>query len=206
MGNRNATTYIDYQQRAAEFKVGDMVFPVGASVNDALGRVVAVYPAIGQLDIEWPAGAKRMPVEDVQRVQKELGVAPEKDHSSVPGDPGSVAVSTGPEQARKATRGQLFISAGRVSNAFVKRALYWAAKNRHYKATKAECESGRYLCPRCKDVVLRPAPYERSDGVSVDLLGCTGCLFLIKPCDIIGHPDYIDDEAPPELLASGTVG
>lgn len=189
MGTRHATTFIDYQQRAAEFKVGDMVFPVGSTVNEALGRVVAVYPAIGQLDIEWPAGAKRMPVEDVQRVHNETGVAPQPDHTSVPGDPGTVPVSTGPETPRK----RASEAVARVTDAFVKRALYWAAANRHYKATKAELESGKYTCPKCKEGTLQPAPYERSDGTSVKLLGCKSCLFLIKPCDIIGDPAYIDD-------------
>ena len=38
---KTATTYIDYQQRAAEFRVGDAVVPLYAS-SDHAGRVVAV--------------------------------------------------------------------------------------------------------------------------------------------------------------------
>ena len=46
---------INYQQRAVEFQVGDSIVPFGVPAEKA-GRVVAVYPAIGMVDVEFPSG------------------------------------------------------------------------------------------------------------------------------------------------------
>lgn len=188
MTTRQATTYTDYQQRAREFKVGDMAFPVAPGVGDALaGRVVAVYPAIGCVDLEFAWGSGRYPVEELQRVTDISTKPPAPDAATVPGDAGTVRV---PGVSRKAVQ--------RVSRAFVKQALYWAARNRHYKATRPELDAGKYACPKCKDEssYLRPASYEMSEGQRVHVLGCPQCLFLIKRCDIIGDPDFEEHGEP----------
>lgn len=189
MGNRSATVYVDYQQRASEFAAGDMAFPLGTSSDEVIGRVVAVYPAIGMVDIEFPHGSGRYPVEEVEKATSSVGTPPSPEYSSIPGGNGSVSVPGGPTATNRTA------ALDRLTHAFVKKALYWAAKNRHYKATKAELDSGSYTCPKCKEGVLQNAPYERMDGSSVKLLGCRSCLFLVKPCDIIGDPSYIDDDA-----------
>lgn len=193
-GNRHATVYVDYQQRASEFSVGDQAYPLagGSTDESQAGRVVAVYPAIGQVDIEFPWGSGRFPVEDVQRVTGIAAIPPNPEHTTVPGGVGSTAVPGGP-QARQAAM------LDRVTHAYVKKALYWASKDRHYQATKAELDGAGYTCPKCKESVLRAAIYKRSEGRSERLLGCGTCLFLIKRCDIIGDPDYetgdyIEDE------------
>lgn len=204
MISRVATTYVDYQQRAAEFSVGDLAYPLasdGSTDESQAGRVVAVYPAIGQVDLEFPWGSGRYPVEEVQRVTDVAAKPPSVEHSTVPGGAGSVRVPGGP-QGRTPKE-----ACDRVSLAFVKQALYWASKDRHYRATKGECDSGRYACPKCKrnadleeTPYLRPANYKRVDGRSHRLLGCPHCLFLIKREHIIGDPAYdehvhSDDEA-----------
>jgi len=203
MGARTATVYVDYQQRASEFSVGDRAFPLagGSTDESQAGRVVAVYPAIGQVDIEFPWGSGRYPVEDVQRVTDIVAIPPDAEHATVPGGAGTVNVPGGPVAKRAA------MAIDRVAHAFVKSALYWASKNRHYRATKDELDGGKYACPRChpheesgERPYLRPANYKRQEGQSHRLLGCPSCLFLIKREDILGDPSYIEDEATEDGL------
>lgn len=195
MGQHHATTYVDYQQRASEFFVGDLAYPLagGSTDESQAGRVVAVYPAIGQVDIEFPWGSGRFPVEDVQRVTSVAAIPPNLEHTTVPGGVGSVTMPGGPHPR--------VVSADRVARAWVKSALYWASVDRHYQATKAELEAGGYICPKCKEGTLKAAVYKRSEGKSERLLGCSLCLFLIKRCDIIGDSDYEDGEYIEEALA-----
>jgi len=175
---------VDWQQRAREFSVGDKVYPFGGDAYLS-GRVVEVFPAIGMAEVEFPNGSKRMPVEDLQKHEEEV-VPPQTEN--VPGGAGSVSVPGGPGKA-----------AQRVAEAFVKKALYWAAKDRQYRATSMESQGGRFTCPRCKEETLRKAVYKRAEGVSERLLGCPRCLFLIKRSDIMGHPDYEPCASPEEL-------
>jgi len=196
VSERQATVYVDYQQRASEFSVGDLAYPLagGATDESQAGSVVAVWPAIGQVDIDFPWGSGRYPVEEVQRVTDISIIPPNAEHATVPGGAGSVGVPGGPH-ARTAAR-----TLNRVAHAYVKSALYWASKNRHYRATKAEVDGGKYACPKkCHGEgeeanYLRPANYKRQDGQSHRLLGCPSCLFLIKRQDILGDPDYVEEE------------
>lgn len=86
-------------------------------------------------------------------------------------------------------------------------ALYWADLDRHYRGTKAECESGRYTCPRCREEssILRLVSYKRTQGKNHRLLSCPNCHFLIKPANIIGHPAYDAALEASMKTASGTV-
>lgn len=196
---RQATVYVDYQQRASEFSVGDLAYPLAGGATDEAqaGRVVAVYPGIGQVDIEFPWGSGRYPVEDVQRVTSIVAIPPSPLNTTVPGGVGTVPVSGGPMDRRA--------SLDRVAHAFVKQSLYWASADRHYQATKAELEAGDYTCPKCKEGTLRHAVYKRTEGKSERLLGCPNCLFLIKRCDIIGDPDYEDGEYVEDLAEAEVV-
>lgn len=201
--DRQGTTFVDYQQRASEFSVGDLAYPLagGATDESQAGRVVAVFPGIGMVDIQFPWGSGRYPVEDVQRVTGIAAIPPNPEHTSVPGDVGTVSVPGGPHHRDAARR------IDRVAHAFIKKALYWASADRHYQATKAELEAGGYTCPKCKEGTLRHAVYKRSEGKSEKLLGCPSCLFLIKRCDIIGDPDYDGGEYIEEAgTAEGLVG
>jgi hypothetical protein len=195
--------YVDYQQRASEFVVGDLVFPYEAGNSELAGRVMAVYPAIGMVDVEWPHGSQRMPVEDLQRVREDhqhnepAAVGhdniPGGSTVGVPGGPVSLAegellkkLDDAPGLNKAATR--------RVAEAFVKKALYWASSDRQYRATAEECASNHYTCPRCRAAALKKAVYKRRGGASDKLFACPECTFLIKREDIIGHPEYVASE------------
>lgn len=206
---KTATTYLDYQQRAAEFRVGDAVVPFGADTHYA-GRVVAVFPAIGMVDVEFSYGNKRYPVEELQRIRPSQPViSPMTD--SVPGGAGTVPVPNGPyknvnvidrplptfdvspseqAEAQKGREDRIKASAlasklaGRVATAYTKKAIYWNGADRKYRATNEETGTKVYMCPKCKDVVLRKAVYKRVEGQSERLFGCPSCLFLVKRDDI----------------------
>ena len=178
MANR-AAHIVNWQERARSFSVGDVVYPFTSDDVFISGRVVAVFPAIGMVDVEYPNGTKRHAVEDLQRYEGNDVQPPNTEN--VPGGAGTVSVPGGPEESAK-----------RVAKAFVKKSLYWAAKNRQYRATKGEVDAGRFHCPKCKESALRRAVYKRSEDVSERLLACPSCTFLIKACDIIGHPAHAD--------------
>lgn len=182
--------YIDYQQRAAEFAVNDIVYPFSSGNPGFNGRVQAVYPAIGMVDVEWPHGSERVPVEDLQLYFNQAGDYNPSSvgHDDIPGGAQHVPVPGGPveHEAQKPIKSAFAL---RVATAFVKQSLYWAARDRKYRATAEEVDSGGYKCPRCKDVFLRPASYKRENGASVRLMACQQCLFLIKACDIENHPE-----------------
>lgn len=195
MPNRTAENHVNYQERASEFSPGDYVVPFGYS-KDLSGRVTAVWPAIGMVDVEFSAGNKRYPVEDLQRVDADdAGVIPPFTDSA-PGGGTTVSVPGGPheqlprELVREAPH---HASTRRVAQAFVKKSLYWSGKDRQYRATAPEVVTGHYLCPRCRakgiESPLKPAAYKRREGVSEKLLGCGECLFLIKKSDIVNCPD-----------------
>lgn len=186
MGKRQAI-FPNYQQRATEFKLGDSVFPFVGGDPYQSGRVVAVYPGIGMVDVEFPHGNVRYPVEDLQRYESKDVIEPAREHDTVPGGAGTVEVSGGPRVATVQPRD--------VAEEWVKQALYWKADNRRYRATKAELDADEFHCPKCKDQVLRGAIYKRRDQKSERLFGCPSCLFLIKQCDIHGHPSYCEPES-----------
>lgn len=163
-------SYVDFQQAARMFQVGEVVYPLYG--NDSLsGRVIAVFPAIGMVDVQFTHGTKRYPVEDLQ-VINEFGVPlpPPVEMDSVPG--GRETVINKRAMARK------------LVARFEKEGLYWAQKDRVYRAKKSEIEADCYFCPRHPDVELIPSVYKRREGKSERLLGCPECMFLIKVEDI----------------------
>lgn len=160
----------NYQSLATEFHVEDVVVPYGAN-RDFAGRVTAVWPAIGMVDVVFAAGVKRYPVEDLLRLSEKGN--PEPPHTGyVPGGQGTVSVPGGPV-------------ASRVVKSHQKQALYWAAKDRQYRATAQELTSGSYNCPKCKKAALKKAIYRRVQGQSEHLYGCPTCLFLIARDSLI---------------------
>lgn len=181
MGIHNAGA--DYQALAVEFQPGDVVVPYGAD-RDYAGRVVAVWPAIGMVDVEFPAGTKRYPVEDILRLDTLGNPDPPRD-GYVPGGKGTVSVPGGPVSTPVAPPG----SPERVAAAYVKQALYWAAKDRRYRPTAEELTSGSYTCPKCRQAALKKAIYRRIKGQSEHLYGCPSCLFLIAR-DALIHPEH----------------
>lgn len=166
----NRTAGADYQALAVEFSSGDVVVPYGAS-RDFAGRVVTVWPAIGMVDVEFPAGTKRYPVEDLLRLTDDGIPDPPKD-GYVPGGAGTVSVPGGP-------------FADRLAAQVTKTALYWAAADRRYRATSEELKSKNFMCPKCKKAALKRAIYRRLKGKSERLYGCPGCLWLIERDSIL---------------------
>ena len=197
MANAQATkmAYVDYQQRASEFAVGDIVYPFLTGNPGYNGRVQAVYPAIGMVQVEWPHGSERMPVEDLQQYFNQAGDYNPANvgHDNIPGGAATVPVPAGPVEPldQKPLAKRAMVQVDRVARAHVKRAMYWASRDRKYRATQEEVDTGNYRCPRCKDKYMRPASYKRENGASVRLLACSECLFLVKPCDIENHPDFV---------------
>lgn len=163
-------SYVDYQKRALEFNEGDVVYH-HLSSSDVLGRVVAVFPGIGMVDVEFPNGSRRFSVEDLYLAgSNSSGQPPLVNHNSVPGGPTVITSKLAHKLARKHV------------------ALYWGARDRQYRPTRQEVASNCYYCPKCKDTPtpLKKAIYKRREGVSERLLGCPTCMFLVKQDDILG--------------------
>ena len=165
---------VNWQQTTTEFSRGDIVTLLNGNQQD-VGRVVAVWPAIGMLDVQFATGQTRKPVEEVIKTNGTNPYSPPKaEFAQIPGGAGTVSVSAGPP-AKVA-------SVGRVAAAFAKQSLYWANRDRQYRPTRSEVETGQYVCPKCKGS-MGMANYQRRDGHSERLLACHSCLFLIKPGD-----------------------
>lgn len=174
----------NWQARAREFRVGQSVRLMYGGSNDE-GRVLAVWPSIGMVDVQFPNTNYRFPVEDLQIINPEFNRFISPVTEEVPGGVGTDALvpdgATG-KAVRKTTR---LASAAKVKGAyFFKQALYWAEVGRKYRCTKSEHNNGSYGCPKCGDM-LRKTIYKREDGRSVRLLGCPTCLFLIRESDIL---------------------
>lgn len=189
--------YADYQARSTAFSVGDRVFAMVGGNPAVGGTVVAVWPAIGMVDVQFPHGATRYPVEDlVIDTSDNFENFGDYQADSVPGGTPTVSVPGGPDPLVKDIREEVTeqalvreARADRVLKAHVKKALYWDSPDRKYRASRAEIESGRPTCPRCTGVELRRVIYKREDGRNERLYCCPDCLFLIRRDDIIGMED-----------------
>lgn len=173
----------NWQARAQEFAVGMQVALVNGGRTD-VGRVSALYPAIGMVDVEFPHTSTRLPVEDLYPLRDSDFEAPI--HENVPGGAGIGAfVSEGGPQDNLIDM-DLDAAIKRVATAHIKKALYWNGRDRKYRCTRSEHQEGSYACPKkpC-DGTLRRTIYKRVDGRSVRLLGCPNCLFLIRENDIL---------------------
>lgn len=92
---RVADNFVNFQARALEFAVGDVVVPFGF-LDSQVGRVTAVWPAIGMADVEMPTGNHRWPVEELQRFQNGVAQPPAAGMNTAPGESRTVPVSGGP--------------------------------------------------------------------------------------------------------------
>lgn len=89
------TAFVDYQNRAREFCVGQSVVLWGGDDTRA-GRVTAVWPGIGMVDVEWPWGNTRQAVEDLQILKEDHLKVQTPRTNSVAGGPTYPFVSGGP--------------------------------------------------------------------------------------------------------------
>lgn len=183
MSSSRRATYVNYQARASAFKVGDRVYPILKGNPSNGGTVVAVWPAIGMVDVQYPHGTARAAVEDLL-IDRGKSIESEVDVQSdtVPGGTHTVPVSGGPGPKRSD-------SIHRVASQYVKRAVYWVARNRQYRPSREELSTGNLCCPRCDEAHLRKTIYKREDGISIRLFCCPQCLFLIRRNDIVGFEE-----------------
>lgn len=182
---------MDPQARAREFTVDDWVTPIGADNTD-VGRVVSVWPGLGVVDVEWGTGNRRMNVEDIAIINRDGVVqAPE----FVQNVPGGLPVRPGREAG-------VAPDPTRIARAFIKEGIYWASRDRGYRATQSESDSKSYTCPKCRDCdnPMRPQVYKREDGRNIKLLACPSCLYLIRVHDIHGHHQNPSDPTPEPVV------
>ena len=181
---------VRYELLAEELSVGDAVIPIGQPVG-GVGRVTKIYVGLGMADVQFNGGNTRMPVEDLKYVDEgEHSFAPDHD-TTVGGETndepfGVRDVSTvPPSEAFTPMLQEMFYEQAvstKVARRFVKNALYWAGRDRKYRATKSEC-GAFYMCPKC-GADMKKAIYKRMEGASDRLWGCPSCMFLIKDSDI----------------------
>ena len=88
------TAYVDYQGRAQLFKPGMSVYHTLNGDPSLSGIVRAVYPAIGMVDVQFPMGDQRLPVEDVM-IARDIPLDPLLDKASIPGGVSTQPVSAG---------------------------------------------------------------------------------------------------------------
>lgn len=169
---KRSTQYVDYQRRSQAFELGMRVYPFLGGNPSRSGIVVSIYPAIGMVDVQFPHGSQRYPVEDlVVDTSGDYKNIYTDNQDTVPGGVGTVPVSS------RAVKKQ----ANRVASKYMKRAIYWYRKDRTYR----QCRNEKVLCcPKCKDP-LGTTVYKRRGGKSEKLLVCRSCLFIIKPSDIV---------------------
>jgi len=178
-------SYVDYQARATAFHVGDRVYPILKGNPSNGGTVVAVWPAIGMVDVQYPHGATRAPVEDLlidsgSSIDASVDVA----YDSVPGGTHTVPVAGGPALDDRE------VSAHRVASSHLnKMAVYWAAKGRQYRPCKTEMETGKLMCPRCDEAILRKTLYKMEEGARIKLFVCPECLFIVRRDDVLGFEE-----------------
>ena len=171
--HKRSTQYVDYQRRSQAFELGMRVYPFLGGNPSRSGIVVAIFPAIGMVDVQFPHGSQRYPVEDlvVDTSGDYLNIYSD-DQDTVPGGVGTVPVSS-----RKVNK-----QASRVASKYMKQAIYWYKKDRTYRQCRHE---EKPCCPKCK-TPLGNTVYKRRGGKSEKLLACYTCLFIIKPSDIVG--------------------
>lgn len=168
---KKSSQYVDYQERSRAFELGMRVYPFLGGNPARSGLVIAIFPAIGMVDVQFPHGASRFPVEDLV-VDTSGDYRNIYSDDTIPGGLGTVPVSS--KEVKK--------KANRVASRYIKNAIYWYKKDRTYRQCKNE---EKPCCPKCK-TPLGKTVYKRRDGHSEKLLACYTCLFIIKPSDIIG--------------------
>ena len=76
---------IDYWTLSKDFKIGDYIqkfMPGHSELSPYIGRVTAVMPGIGFIDVQWPFGNERVSPEDVVKTEKEVWWEPVGLHSN----------------------------------------------------------------------------------------------------------------------------
>ena len=179
-------SFMDYQSQSYSYQIGDTVSPLIGRGVPFKGTIIAVYPAIGQVDVQLPYGSQRFSVEDIIPEEGSSGDGLyDIFQDAIPGGVGTVRVPGGPPPEIIYEKPKTSKTA-RVVDRYLKKSMYWNGVNRQYRATRGEIDSGQYGCPKCKNH-MSPAIYKRREGLSSKLLCCSGCSFVIKFDDIQGN-------------------
>ena len=128
--HKKSTVYIDYQERAKSFKKDMRVYTFWEGNSSQPGVVVAVYPAIGMVDVRYPHGTKRHPVEELIIDTSNDTKILDKD-DSLHGGSGVTPVTTK--------------LAKRVASRHVKKAIYWVERGRKYRLCKGKTLRNRIV-------------------------------------------------------------
>ena len=180
-------SFLDYQSRSHSFQIGDTVAPLAGRGMPFKGTVVAVYPAIGQIDVQLPYGSQRFSVEEVIPEDGPKEPLYKIYQDAIPSGVGTVRVPGGPLPEVRYTRPRAKIpKKARVADRYIKKSMYWNGLNRQYRATRGELGSDQYGCPKCKST-MNSAIYKRRESQSSKLLCCPSCSFVIKFDDILGN-------------------
>ena len=182
---KKSTQYVDYQRRSQSFELGMRVYPFLGGNPARSGIVVAIFPSIGMVDVQFPHGSMRYPVEDlVVDTSGDYSNVFSEDMGTVPGGIGTFPVSSPPfftHEERDGEEKNKKKASQRVASRYVKKAIYWYKVDRTYRQCKDE---EKPCCPKCK-TPLGKTVYKRRGGKSEKLLACYTCLFIIKPEDIV---------------------
>lgn len=197
-------SFIDQQELASQFNIGDTVLhvdPLRFRQAPYKGIVVEVHRGIGQVDVKFPFGIKRLAPENLilseqaERSDEPLDYPDDEDDSG--SDLSTVVASRYMEKIahvamsvptkvdelsaydRTYKRYASKLGDSSIREA-VKIAMYWKNKGRQYVPSTQELETGVFSCPRCK-CEMRQTVYKKR----TKLYACPDCLFLIKPADIL---------------------
>lgn len=117
----------------SDFKQGYIVKKMSGKMapGDYFGTVLAVYPKLGCLDVEWPLGVQREFPEDLLIINSDKAWT--KPHTS---------------------------SARKLANIANKVSLYWNERGRKYRKTKSETNISEMKCPKCGNLGLKKTRYK----------------------------------------------
>jgi len=186
-----------YSIDIVDFKPGQIVKKMSQFMapGDYYGTVLAVYPKLNALDVEWPLGTYREFPEDLLVINpREAWAEPHTIQSSLSKiaskydqriahlndivfaqykkDESNISIKIKDLLGSK-------VASNEIDNAIEKVSLYWNEKGRKYRKSQEELD-GTYKCPKCGNLGMKKTRYKHM----VNLYGCPKCLFLIKEDDI----------------------
>lgn len=199
--------FMDYQEAAATFGVGDTVQllePRNQGTMGPIGTVIRVWRSLGMVDVSFPTTEVRVSPEELKVVARASREGQAKRVARAYMERLRAAIrDAGQMQTRDATEmdaySELYRRYGADHDVRVavegtygtKKALYWKERGRVYCPTQQELESGIFTCPRCR-TEMRRAIYKKG----TKLYACPECLFLIQPKDIL---DGLEDQGEKTL-------
>lgn len=168
----------DLRDATLRFRVGDLVSPLWARSGNFTGVVVGVYPALWCVEVDWGLWREKISADELRPANKT---------QNPPIQTGASPSGAATELRKIATRVADRAFARLSPHLQQRSALYWAAPDRKYRATRGEVGEGCYSCPRCGKK-LRRVTIRTKDRAHQKILACWGCEFLVDPTDILNDP------------------